>query len=280
MIARLAPSSVEQERQDQPPVIAGEAYGVGVVIEAPDADLLCRMAELLPPGWREREPGPDEPRFALTTADGVVYAVERDGNVLTTGELDVALGIFDTFVRNYVALNAPNRIFVHAGAVAYRGRAIVIPGRSFSGKTTLVAQLIAAGATYYSDEYAVLDEGGLVHPFPKPLSLRLQAGERQQTNHPVGDLGGVVGTEPLPVGLIVSTQYRSGAEWRPTELTPGDALLELFANAIPVNERPQESMTALRHAAQRATAVKGARGEAIEVVPWLIQRLAGSPAGS
>ena len=39
-----------------------------------------------------------------------------------------------------------------------RGRAIVIPGRTFSGKSTLVAELVRAGATYYSDEYAVEDE--------------------------------------------------------------------------------------------------------------------------
>ncbi len=272
--------TVNDEPRPEATTIAGEAYGVGVVIEAPDPDLMGRMAELVPPGWRERDPGPDDPRFAITTEDGVVYAAERDGVVLTTGELDVVLGLFDTFVRNHVALKAPDRIFVHAGAVAYRGRGIVIPGRSFSGKTTLVAQLLAAGATYYSDEYAVLDEQGLLHPFPKPLSLRLRAGKREQTNHPVGDLGGVAGSESVPVALIVATQYRAGGEWQPSELTPGDAVLELFANAIPVNERPQESLTAFRHAVQRATAVKGPRGEAAEIVPWLLQRVGAPPAVS
>jgi hypothetical protein len=34
---------------------------------------------------------------------------------------------------------------------------------SYSGKTTLVSELIRAGATYYSDEYAVIDERGRVH---------------------------------------------------------------------------------------------------------------------
>lgn len=259
-------------------MLSGESFGVGVVIEAPDSGLLSRMSELLPPGWRERDPSPDDPRFALTTSDGAVYNVERDGVALTTGELDVALGLFDTFVRNHIAVSARDRIFVHAGAVAYGGRAIVVPGKSFSGKTTLVAQLLAAGATYYSDEYAVLDEHGLVHPFPKPLSLRLQPGERQQTNQSVGDLGGVAGTEPVPVGLIVSTQYRAGGEWQPQELTAGEALLELLANAIPVNERPQESLTALRRAAVGASAVKGQRGEAAEIVPWLLERVVASSA--
>jgi hypothetical protein len=31
-----------------------------------------------------------------------------------------------------------------------------------------VAELVRAGATYYSDEFAVLDSRGRVHPFPRP----------------------------------------------------------------------------------------------------------------
>ena len=65
----------------------------------------------------------------------------------------------------HVANYAPDRVFVHAGVVAWRGRALVLPGTSFAGKTTLVAELVRAGAIYYSDEYAVLDEQGRVHPY-------------------------------------------------------------------------------------------------------------------
>ena len=65
----------------------------------------------------------------------------------------------------HLAERARNRIFIHAGVVGWQGRAIVIPGRSFSGKSTLVAALLQAGATYYSDEFAVLDGRGYVHPF-------------------------------------------------------------------------------------------------------------------
>ena len=64
-------------------------------------------------------------------------------------------------------------MFVHAGVVAVDGRALLLPGGSFTGKTTLVAALLRAGAQYGSDEYAVLDEAGLVLPaYPRPLSIR------------------------------------------------------------------------------------------------------------
>ena len=66
-----------------------------------------------------------------------------------------------------MAAETRERVFVHAGVVGWKGHAIVIPGRSRSGKTTLVAELVKAGAEYYSDEFAVLDAEGRVHPFPE-----------------------------------------------------------------------------------------------------------------
>jgi len=79
---------------------------------------------------------------------------------------------FETDLQLYVAEMAPRRLFVHAGVVGWRGQAIIIPGRTFTGKTTLVAALVKAGATYYSDEYAVLDVRGRVHPYARPLGIR------------------------------------------------------------------------------------------------------------
>src|SRR5258708_16040074 len=79
-------------------------------------------------------------------------------------EFDDVLEAFESHVQLTVAEHAPRRIFVHAGVVGWKDRAILIPGLSQSGKTTLVDQLIRAGATYYSDEYAVLDERGRDHP--------------------------------------------------------------------------------------------------------------------
>ena len=71
-----------------------------------------------------------------------------------------------------VAEHAPDHLFVHAGVVGWEGRAIVIPGSSFAGKTTLVQAWLEAGAAYYSDEFAVIDRDGHVHPFARPLAIR------------------------------------------------------------------------------------------------------------
>jgi hypothetical protein len=98
----------------------------------------------------------------------------------------------------------PYRVFVHAGVVGWKGKAIVIPGRSHSGQSTMVAELVRAGASYYSDEYAVFDYRGRVHPFPKDLELR-DCGAFRQTRFGVETFGGQTARKPIPVGLMMET---------------------------------------------------------------------------
>ena len=70
-------------------------------------------------------------------------------------------------------------VFLHAGVIGWRDRAFVFPGPSFAGKSTLIAELVRAGATYYSDEYAVVDEDGRVHPYARALQMRQSGGSVQ-----------------------------------------------------------------------------------------------------
>ena len=86
------------------------------------------------------------------------------------------LDVFNSRVGWAIACFAPRRVFVHAGAVAWQGRAIIIPGASLSGKSTLVAELVRAGATYLSDEFAVLDSRRPGLPLPKGNRLASNAG--------------------------------------------------------------------------------------------------------
>src|SRR5277367_3536052 len=54
----------------------------------------------------------------------------------------------DAVVQRLTTLRA-----VHAGAVLWRGRALLLPGGTHAGKSSLVTELLRRGATYYSDEY-------------------------------------------------------------------------------------------------------------------------------
>ena len=166
-------------------------------------------------------------------------------------------------------------MFVHAGVVRWRGQGIVIPGRSLSGKSTLVRELVKAGATYYSDEYAVCDSQGRVHPYPKPLSLRENGKGRPK---PLGAKAmegvGRPGVKPLPVGLIVVTKYRPGARWRPRQLSPGRSVMALLNHTVSARRQPRVAFTTLRQAVSGAGALvlQGVRGEACEMAESLLHR--------
>jgi hypothetical protein len=147
-----------------------------------------------------------------------------------------------------------------------------MPGRSGSGKSRLVEALVRAGASYYSDEYAVLDKWGRVHPYLAPLTRRGEEGEpcRKWT---AAELGGLTGDLPLPVGLVVVADYRPGARWRPRRLSPGRGVLALLDNTVPARGRPADALTTLGRLVSRAPVLEGTRGEATETAVLLLGAL-------
>jgi hypothetical protein len=254
--------------------IAFEAYGVCLAAGSSDPLVLDRMRQFLPPGWKPCPASAVEERFILVSDDAGRYSLTNGGEPLAGTRqlhLDLALDIFDSQLRIYLGRMAPDAIFVHAGVVSHRGSAIVIPAASFGGKTMLVAALVKAGAVYYSDEFAVIDRHGLVQPYAKPLSIRLDG--LVQTDHAVESIGGVAGDKPLPLGMIVITTYKQGAEWKPERLSAGRGAMSLLANAVPAKERPEEVMRAISRAADNAVVLESDRGEADEIAPLLLEEL-------
>lgn len=249
------------------------AYGVGIGIRAHDSNILAQVLSVLPPGWKPVRPRRVERWYAISLdrADGLEYALQVDArSLLRTPHLGELLDLLVGDLQLYLAEHARGYLFIHAGVVGWHGRAIVVPGHSFSGKTTLVEALVRHGATYYSDEYAILDRRGRVHPFPCPLHIREERFEDRQV--PIEDLGGVRGTKPLPIGLIVSTTYRAARRWRPRRLSRGEALLELLAHTASARIRPAFALAVLSRAVSEAIPLKGLRGEADETAREILSR--------
>lgn len=175
-------------------------------------------------------------------------------------------------LMSHVAEYCPDRVFVHAGVVGWKGQALILPGTSFAGKTTLTAALVRAGATYYSDEFAVVDEMGWVHPYARDLQIR-EPGKRKQHNTPVETLNGHAAREPLRVAQVVFAHYEPGAQWDPQPLSPGMAVLEMLLHCIPVQRDPRRVMLTLTTLVEGASARKSLRGEAGSVAQSLLQSL-------
>jgi hypothetical protein len=259
-------------------VVVFEAFGVKMWLGTNRREAADRMGAVLPPGWKlTLAEEVEEHKLGILGDKGGTYTIDLANTSLVEGvSLDLALEVVETAIRERIAINAPDHIFVHAGVVAYEGRALLIPGRSFSGKTTLVAALVRAGATYYSDEFAPIDKDGLVHPYAKPLSIR--GDDLLQRNHDVESLGGTSGEEPVPVGAVLDATYRPGSAWRPTRLSPGQGALALLAHTVPARTRPDAVLPALKHAVEGATILTGDRGEADELAPLLLAELAAQQA--
>jgi hypothetical protein len=83
-----------------------------------------------------------------------------------------------------------------------------------------------------------------------------------QIETPVEEIGGVPGRKPVPVGLVVMSQFEEGARWRPKRLTAGRGVLELLDNTFSVRQSPEHAMNILGRVASGAKVLKGKRGDA------------------
>ncbi len=256
------------------------AYGVRVGVRVNDSAILTDLIARLPPGSRPASFAVVDHLYSIigsraTSGSKVRRLSLGYWNLLRFArarEFDGMLDAFESHVQLTVAEYAPRRVFVHAGVVGWKDRAILIPGLSYSGKTTLVDQLIRAGATYYSDEYAVLDERGRVHPYPRALGIRLPNSDESKKVR-AEEIGGRIGSKPLRVGLVLSTNYKNGARWRPRQVTRGRGVLELMSNTVSARSQPELALTVLPLALESARILKGVRGEAAEIVKSILERV-------
>ena len=170
-------------------------------------------------------------------------------------------------VDRAVALHSRGGLFVHAGVVGWRGQAIVVAGRSMSGKSRLIAELVQRGATYYSDEFAVLDDDGRVHPYARTPVLRGAA----HITWPPADIQ--VGVEPLPVALIVSTTYRPGSIWQPEVVRGTRAVLPIIDNAILARSEPARLLRLSARLAPTVVTLQGLRPDATIAAPRILEFL-------
>ena len=205
----------------------------------------------------------------MAYADHVVVGRSRDE--------EHVFEAYDSHLRMALAQFSRRKLFIHAAVVSWNGRAIILPGDSLFGKTHLTAALIAAGAEYLSDEYAVIDENLRVHPFAKPLSIRDQPTARQRET-PAESLGARIGKSALPIGLIVMTRYREGARWTPRKVSPAVGALQLMKHTIAARMDPARTVDMLSRIAASAPILKSNRPDA-ELVRHDIFRRVSAPSG-
>ncbi len=171
---------------------------------------------------------------------------------------------------------------VHAGVVAWQGKAVCFPGWSGRGKSTMVAACLLEGMAYVSDEALLLDfNSALALPYPKPIGVsawsRRAVGLPATAEHacPVREsgpcrwdlpfptaeeLGAVTVDAPLPVGHVVLLDRNSE---RPaiSRLAANQVQLALLQQSVNHYRHPAESFRVTARIAQTARAWSLAVGD-------------------
>ncbi|HRI04962.1 MAG TPA: hypothetical protein PLL77_14580 [Pyrinomonadaceae bacterium] len=244
-----------------------ECYGVKIRLDGNDqrvideAELVTRKAllnDIRPPTTENFDT-----TFTFTRdATGTIF-LSHDCELIEYGDVpEYFFNHFNSLIRVAVAERAVDRLFIHAGAVGWKGKAIILPGTSFVGKSTLVAELVRNGAVYYSDDYAIFDREGLLYPFPRTLSMRADDENYTRFELTPSSLGGMIGTEPIAVGMVLLTEYKPDAKWEPQSLTAGSGALEMVPFTFSFVNRPDFSLGVLNNILSRAIIVSSQRGSA------------------
>jgi len=262
--------------------VSFEAFGLRLGVRLSEPGFVDRVHQALPYGAGVTENCEVDHLFSVlvgaerraSQADGRICVVYSDATpVARVAGIDTAMDSLRSSLQMLVGEFARDRVFVHAGVVGWEGHAILVPGKSFVGKSRMVAALARAGAQLYSDEFAVLSSDGLVHPYARPISIR---DEDTHCGHPVTaeELGAAgVGEEAIAPGLVLFARYRDGASWRARRLTLGATVLELLSNTLPARRKPEAALDALEKVARAAPAYRVTRGEADDAVPRAIRLL-------
>ncbi len=189
-----------------------------------------------------------------------------------TERIEDILDHFESDLDLHIAANSQDRLFIHAGAVSWKAHTIVIPGRSHTGKTTLVAEFLKSGAAYYSDDFAAVDPAGYLHPYPRDLSVRTQCNGFERIRP---EEFGAARAQPRPISFVLLTEYLEDGRWGPSPVSRGQGMLRLLENTPSARKQPGFALGVLHKAVESAEIHQGWRGEKEQTVRAVLNYLDG-----
>jgi len=253
-----------------------QAFDLSIRVECESAEMRGMLNRfLLPPLERCEVPaGAAQIEIeALEESGGFAIQINAQKISLATNIRDAALAavkaLDDAVVEHLIGLRA-----VHAGAAKLKGRALLIPASTHAGKSSLVAELLRRGAELFSDEYALVDEDGRVHSYPRPMLLR--NGSPRQTLVLPEDLNANFADEPAIVGWILAVDYDPRGAWDVEEISQGEAVMHLLRNTPHEMGQSPEMIHFFSRLAESARCYSGTRGDVAEAADRILQLISRS----
>lgn len=241
--------------------------------------------------------------FEVSSREGPEYRLEREADPADANPFRLivddreascvatALGLVDELLwqLNRAAIPTAPGVAVHAGAVSFEGRGIVLPAPMDSGKTTLTAGLVAAGLSYLSDEAALIaPDTGDVLAYPKPLwlspgSVAAVDGLRDRLMPEYRELGrmrtyvrpddlraGAVGVA-CPVALVIAPRFLAASPLRLEPMSRADTLMCLAENSFNLRELGGQGLEQLRRSVAGARGYRLTHGDLDEAVATILE---------
>jgi hypothetical protein len=222
------------------------------------------VLEQFPNGWSPIDGSLLDCTIVLQPESQELFRIRRRSTYVTPPQnLASAMASLQNEIHIAIAEHAKAHVFVHSGVVAWNGRVILIPGTSFAGKSTLVWSIVQAGGVYFSDEFAVFDASGHVQPFPLPISLRTEDGEKRH------EMPAKVAAAPALPDLVIFANYRQGKRWEPERLRPAQTAMNLLRHSVGVRRNPELVLSVLKDVGLRTEGFAGHRGDWSQVLDWL-----------
>ncbi|HLU40144.1 MAG TPA: hypothetical protein VK081_12230 [Planctomycetota bacterium] len=223
-----------------------------VVVRSASEEALQRVGAC----YRGVDGAGEEALAAAIEPDGEGWRVVVEGRPrVSAADLTAAVRALNHELMHALMVRHRHLFFVHAGVVAFGGRAIVLPGLSRAGKSTLVLALVQAGAALLSDELLAYDpEAGLLRAFPRAVKVRDECvgyfpafagrfvGSGEGRFLPLGVLGdgGVAGS--ARPGLVVAPRWDALGDDEPRPIRPGEGLLWLVRSALNFGSQRERSI--------------------------------------
>lgn len=164
-------------------------------------------------------------------------------------------------IIHHVADAAARHHCVHAAAVGHRGRAIIMPAASGSGKSLLTAWLVANGFDYISDELILIDEKYGIDGIARPIQIKtkglhaasrlIKTGESvlpgiRSNTVPIASLGGRADAQLRHTpGLMLFPEFRQGTGYALTRLPVAEAGMRVITSHINARNLPGHGFRSL-----------------------------------
>ena len=225
-------------------------FGCAFQIDSPKEFELLLMAK----GFELSPPVEDSQILASFRLEpkGRFYDLHQgEARVSSSQTLALLSEIVSTRLHLLVSSHCPDYTFLRGDVVeSPQGEALLLAGSTFTGKTRLARALIQSGAKPWSQHYAVLDQSGLVFPYPhaeKP-------------------------SRGLKLGAVLHVPYHPGSQWSVTPSSPGQATLHLVPLVVGNEEAVPQALPRLSVASTGARMhLMGRRGAAEQAAEALVQ---------